>query len=322
MSVPDIPPPFIWTGFILLIVGLIAVDLLVSRNHPEGMGVKQAIRWSIFWIVLSVVFGFGVWWASGPDLAAQYFTGYLLEKTLSVDNLFVFLLIFRAFQVPKALQHRVLTWGIMGALVLRAIMILAGIELLHAWHPIIYVFGGFLILTGAKTLFGKDEDERDIAEGRVVRLAERLVPFVPRYEGRHFFTRIDGRRVGTMLFLVLVVVEATDVVFAVDSIPAILAITDDPFIVFSSNILAILGLRALFFTIASLLTRLRFLRHGLGIILILIGVKMCLSDVIRIPPLLSFGVTVAILGITVAVSLIWTLKHPELVEPEERRADV
>ncbi len=308
MTIPDVPAPLIWGGFIVLILILVTIDLRISHNHPEGMTVKRAVNWSIFWILLSVAFGFGVWFFGGGDLAAEYFTGYLLEKTLSVDNLFVFLLIFRQFKVPPALQHRVLTWGILGALVLRAIMILAGIKLIQAWHPIIYIFGGFLIITGIKTMIDKPEEEEG-KQSRLMIFAQRYIPFVARYDGERFFTRENGRRVGTLLLIVLVVIEGTDVVFAVDSIPAILAVTNDPFIVFSSNILAILGLRALFFTIAALLERLRYLHYGLGIVLVLIGAKMCASDFVKVPPLISFAVTCGIIGITVVASMMATRRE-------------
>ena len=309
MTLPAVPEPVLWTGFVLLILVLLAVDLRASSKHPEGMTMDRAIKWSVFWVALSCVFGLGVYLARGGDYAAQFFTGYLLEKTLSVDNLFVFLLVFKQLKVPAALQHRVLSWGIIGALILRAIMIVAGIQLLHLWHPVIYVFGGFLVLTGLKTLMDKgDEAEEDINDTRLMRLARRIVPFVPRYDGDKFFTVEKGKRIGTMLLLVLLVIEGTDVIFAVDSIPAILAVTDDTFIVFSSNILAILGLRALFFTVAELLARLKYLKHGLGFILILIGAKMCLSDFVKVPPLISFGMTVGILALTVVASLVATRK--------------
>src|SRR5262249_9830844 len=200
----------------------------------------------------------GVWWLRGGEAAVQFYTGWLLEKSLSVDNLFLFLLIFARYRVPVAEQHRVLTWGVLGAIVLRTVLILAGIELIRAWHAVMYIFAAFLVWTGVRTLTVHDAGEA--GEGRFVRLVRRVVPLVPRSEGGRFFTRENGRRVGTLLLLVLIVVELSDVVFATDSLPAIFAITDDPFIIFTSNILAILGLRALFFAVGDLLRRLRYLR--------------------------------------------------------------
>ena len=302
---PSIPEPVLWVGFTAFILALVGFDLWMSGRRDAPLSIAQAIRWSLFWIALSVAFGVGVYVFADGELAAQFFTAYLLEKTLSVDNLFVFLLIFRRFRVPAEVQHRVLTWGILGALLLRAVMILAGIQLLALWHPMIYLFGGFLVVTGVKTLVQKadpDGDAKD-AGGRWVRLMERYLPFVRRYDGERFFTVEDGKRVGTLLLLVLFVIEGTDVAFALDSIPAVLAVSSDPFIVFSSNILAILGLRALFFTVASLLEKLRYLHLGLGVILVVIGAKMCLADVIHIPALLSFAVTAGILLVTVLASL-------------------
>jgi tellurite resistance protein TerC len=294
----------VWAGFIVFVLALIAVDLRLTTRREDPVSLRSAVRWSIFWVLLSVAFGIGVWIVSGGELAAQFFTAYLLEKMLSVDNLFVFLIVFTRFRVPEELRHKVLTWGILGALVMRAIMILAGIKLLEMWHPVIYVFGGFLILTGVRTFFQKKEGEEEIEKSRLVRFLERVFPFEHRYEGDRFFTVSNGRRVGTLLLLVLLVIEGTDVVFAVDSIPAVLAVSNDPFIVFSSNILAILGLRALFLTLASLLDRLRYLHYGLGVILVVIGAKMCLTDVVRIPALVSFAITAGILAITVAASLV------------------
>jgi tellurite resistance protein TerC len=295
----------VWVGFIVLVLALIAVDLWLTGRRHDAMGLKSAIRWSVFWVLLSVAFGIGVWWFADSELAAQFFTAYLLEKMLSVDNLFVFMIVFTRFRVPDELRHKVLTWGILGALIMRAIMILAGIRLLEMWKPIIYVFGGFLIFTGVRTFFKKAETpDEDVEKTRLVRALERVLPFEHRYDGDRFFTHSNGRRVGTLLLLVLLVIEGTDVVFAVDSIPAVLAVSSDPFIVFSSNILAILGLRALFLTLASLLDKLVYLHYGLGIILVVIGVKMCVSEVVHIPALISFAVTAGILAITVVASVL------------------
>jgi TerC family integral membrane protein len=300
---------WLWLAFVGLIVALVAVDLGVSRRRHAAMSVHTALVWSGFWIALSIGFGLVIWPLRGSQAAVQFFTGYLIEKSLSVDNLFVFFLIFSQLRVPAAQQHRVLTWGILGALLMRAVMIFAGFELIRHYHFVIYLFGGFLVLTGVRTLFKPSvATEKPVTDRLSIRILRRLVPFVPRYDGAHFFTRDNGRRVGTMLLLALLVVEITDAIFAVDSIPAIFAVTSDPFIVFSSNILAILGLRALFFALAGLLSRLRYLHFGLGAILVLIGAKMCLSDVISISPLSSLIVTVLILTVTILAS--WARRSP------------
>jgi tellurite resistance protein TerC len=296
---------FLWVAFASLLVGLIALDLGLSRKRSERMPVKVALAWSALWVAVSVAFGFAVWALRGGDAAVQFFTGYLLEKSLSVDNLFVFLIIFTQFKVPDGEQHRVLTWGIFGALVMRAAMIFLGVELIERYHFVLYLFGAFLLYTGVRTLFQHRDVERPpVSERRLVQLLQRALPVVARYEGSRFFSREGGKRVVTLLFLVLVVVEVSDLLFAVDSIPAILAITDDPFIVFSSNALAMLGLRALFFAVAALLERLRYLHYGLGAILILIGAKMLAADLVTVPALVSFAVTVGLLAVTVVASLL------------------
>ena len=294
-----------WAAFVLLIVAMIAVDLGASHRRHISMSMRRALVWSAIWVAVSVAFGFFIWITRGGAAAAQFFTGYVLEKSLSVDNLFVFLLVFAQFRVPSGEQHRVLTWGILGAVLLRGAMILGGIKLLHAFHPLAYVLGALLLWTGIRTFLQRPDrlDQPALSERRLTRFLRRVVPFVPRYEGGRFFTQESGRRVGTMLLFVLVVVECLDALFAVDSIPAIFAVTDDPFLVFSSNILAVLGLRALFFVVADLLRRLRYLHYGLGLILALMGAKLCLADVVHIDPIWSLAGTVAVLGITIAVSL-------------------
>ena len=297
--------PWTWAGFVLLIVAMIAVDLGASHRRHTALGMRPALVWSAIWVALSVAFGAFIWMTRGGAAAAQFFTGYVLEKSLSVDNLFVFLLVFAQFRVPSGEQHRVLTWGILGAVLLRGAMILGGIKLLHAFHPLAYVLGALLLWTGVRTFLQRPDrlDQPALSDRRLIRFLRRVVRFVPRYEGGRFFTREGGRRVGTMLLFVLVVVECLDALFAVDSIPAIFAVTDDPFLVFSSNILAVLGLRALFFVVADLLRRLRYLHYGLGLILALMGAKLCLADVVRIGPIWSLAGTLALLGITIAASL-------------------
>lgn len=294
-----------WAGFVVLVVAMIAVDLGLSHRRHVTLGMQRALVWSAVWVGVSIAFGFFVWMSRGGPAAAQFFTGYVLEKSLSVDNLFVFLLIFAQFHVPPGEQHRVLTWGILGALLLRGAMILGGIKLLQLFHPLAYLLGALLVWTGIRTFLQRPDrlDQPALSERRLIRFLKRVVPFVPRYEGGRFFIQEGGRRVGTMLLFVLVVVECMDALFAVDSIPAIFAVTNDSFLVFSSNILAMLGLRALFFVVADLLRRLRYLHYGLGIILGLMGAKLCLADVLHVDPLWSLVGTLGILGLTVALSL-------------------
>jgi tellurite resistance protein TerC len=294
----------LWSAFVGLVLVLVALDLGVHRNRHAALPPRQALAWSALWIGVAVAFGGFVYAIRGGDAAIAFYTGYVLEKSLSVDNLFVFLLLFRHFRVPPGEQHRVLTWGILGALLFRALLIFGGIELIHHYHFVIYAFAAFLVFTGVRTIMQPAAQEAPIEEGRLVRVLRRILPLAPVYDGGRFFTVHNGRRVGTMLLLVLAVVETTDIFFAVDSIPAIFAVTDDPFIVFSSNILAILGLRALYFALADLLDRLRYLRYGLGTILILVGAKMSLSDLVHVPVLLSLAATLVILGVTIAASLL------------------
>jgi tellurite resistance protein TerC len=305
----------LWIIFGVIVTALVAFDLWHSRERKE-MSVKSALHWSLLWIGISLAFGGLVWWVRGSDSAVEYVTGWMLEKALSIDNLFVFLLIFSHFRVPAEDRHRVLSWGIIGALVLRAVMIFAGIGLIQHWHAVIYVFGALLALTGLKTMFKKEGDQ-DLEKGRMVRMLRRILPLTPRYDGGKFFTLDSaGRRTGTMLLLVVMVVEMTDVLFAIDSIPAVFAVTEDPFIVFTSNMFAVLGLRALYFALAGLLERLEYLRYGLGAILILVGAKMCLSDVIEVPAVASLAMTLFVLAVSVVGSLLAT-RHKARREARE-----
>lgn len=307
-----------WAGFLALVLVLILVDLGVSGRRHAPLGVRAALIWSSVWIALATAFGGVVWWMRGAEGAVQYYTAWLLEKSLSVDNLFVFLLIFSHNKVPAAEQHRVLTWGILGALVMRAVMIFAGVELLQHWHWVNYLFAAFLVITGVRAVLSHERRE-DIEPGRIVTWLGRVLPIAHRYEGGRFFTREKGRLVGTLLLWTLVMVEVSDVLFAVDSIPAVFGVTQDPFIVFTSNIMAILGLCALFFALAGLLVRLRYLHYGLGAILVLIGAKMVVGMHWTIPALWSLGATVGILAVTVLASLVGDHKHttaPPLPRPK------
>jgi tellurite resistance protein TerC len=273
-----------WIGFLVLIGALLALDLGVFHRRRHAVGPREALVWSCVWIGLALLFNLGVWRVYGHDAGLEFLTGYLVEKALSVDNLFVFLVIFSHFRVPDEDQHRILFWGILGAIVLRAAFILAGAALIARFHVVLYLLGAFLIVTGVRLIARKDH-EIDPERSWVVRLFRRVAPSAP------------------MWLLVLAVVEATDVMFAVDSIPAIFAITTDPFIVFTSNIFAILGLRSLFFLLHGALRRLERLKLGLGAILIFVGVKMTIADVYRIPVGVSLGVIAGLLLLSVVASL-------------------
>ena len=294
---------WLWAGLFVILVTAIAVDLGVHRHQHRAPSLRAAVGWSVLWIGLSVAYGATVWWQRGGGRAAEFYTAWLLEKSLSFDNLVVFLLLFQRLKVPEGERHRVLTWGILRALGLRAAMIFGGIKLLAWWHPIIYVFGAFLAYTGLRTLFSREGDTgAALPDQGWVRALRRVLPLVPRYEGGHFFTVENGKRAGTLLFFALVVVELSDLMFAVDSIPAVIGVTQDPLIVFSSNALALLGLRSLYSVMERLMTRVRYLHIGIGLVLILVGAKMCLGAVIEVPPVLALGATILILTATVLIS--------------------
>jgi tellurite resistance protein TerC len=296
---------WLWVGLFVVIAGAVALDLGVHRHQHRPLSLKSAIGWSLLWVTLSLLYGGFVWWQRGGAQAVDFYTAWLVEKSLSFDNLVVFLLLFNRLKVPEGERHRVLTWGIVGALVLRAGMIFGGVALLRAWHPVVYVFGAFLAWTGVRTIIGGGEpDSEQLTERGWVRLLRRVLPLVPRFDGGRFFTMENGKRVGTMLLFALVVVELSDLIFAVDSIPAVIGITSDPQIVFSSNVLAVMGMRALFMVVERAMTKVRYLGYGIGLVLILIGVKMCLSDVVHVPPWLALAVTVGVLTVTAVASRI------------------
>lgn len=298
-----------WVLFTAFVLGMLALDLGVFHRDAHEVSRREAAGWSVFWIGLALLFNAGVYWRMGAESGLEWTTGYLIEKSLSVDNVFIFLIIFAAFKVPAAYQHRVLFWGVMGALVMRGIMIGIGAALLHNFDWIIYVFGGLLIFTGIRLFLSRD-DHPDVAENPLVKLAARRFRTTSDYRGQSFFVRENGLLYLTPLALVLIVVESTDLVFAVDSIPAIFAVTDDPFIVYTSNVFAILGLRALFFLLAGYLNDLPLLKPALATILLFVGTKMILADVYHMPPFVSLGVVASIL--TVAVLLSLRMKHPPL----------
>jgi tellurite resistance protein TerC len=293
---------WLWAGFNLFVLGMLAVDLGIFHRQAHAVSMREAGIWSAVWIALALVFNLGVWKFLGPQPGVEFLTGYLIEKSLSIDNIFVIALLFAYFKVPGEYQHRVLFWGILGALVMRAAFILAGAALLDRFHWIIYLFGGFLVLTGIKMAFAPEhgvEPERN----PVVRLVRRLMPVTSDFRGASFFVREGGRRAATPLFLVLVMVEFTDLVFAVDSIPAIFAVTRDPFLVYTSNVFAILGLRSLYFLLAGVMHKFEYLKLGLAAILVFVGAKMALVDWVKVPTVLSLGVIAAILALAVAASL-------------------
>ena len=303
--------PAVWLGFTILVAALLIIDLGVLNRRSHVLSLKEAASWSLGLVAFALAFGGFLWWREGFQHALEYYTGYLIELSLSVDNLFVFILIFSYFGVPAQAQPKVLKWGILGAIVMRFIMIVVGALLLARFEWIIYVFGGILILTGIRMLFSQDariEPEKN----PVVRLARRLLPFSHSYDGTRFFTRTGtGRMLATPLVLVLLVVEWSDLVFAIDSIPAIFAVTRDPFLVYSSNVFAILGLRALFFVLAGMMDRFTYLKPGVALILIFVGVKMALSAWVHLPTLVSLGVIVLTLSAAVGLSLRRTSREAE-----------
>ena len=300
----------VWLGFTGLVVALLVLDLGVLNRRSHVLSFKEALSWSGGLIAFALGFGLFLWWREGGTHALEYFTGYLIELSLSVDNLFVFILIFNYFGVPAAAQPKVLKWGILGAIVMRLVMILLGALLLARFEWIIYVFGGILILTGLRMLFQRGDERVDLEKNPVVRLARRVLPFSQSYDGSHFFCQTGtGRRLATPLLLVLLVVEWSDLVFAIDSIPAIFAITRDPFLVYSSNVFAILGLRALFFVVAGMMDRFAYLKPGVALILVFVGGKMALSAWLHVPILVSLGVIILMLAGAVVLSLARTARE-------------
>jgi tellurite resistance protein TerC len=315
---------WLWVGFNVFVLGMLALDLGVFHRTSHVVSVKEASIWTGVWVSLALVFNTGIYFYwntlmpgssySNSEAALAFFTGYLIEKSLSIDNVFVIALIFGYFAVPAAYQHRVLFWGILGALVMRATMILAGAALLKEYHWIIYIFGAFLIFTGIKMATHKDEDLHP-EDNPVIKLVRRLIPVTKNYEEDRFFVRHAGKLMATPLFLVLIMVETTDLVFAVDSIPAIFAVTQDPFLVYTSNVFAILGLRSLYFVLAGVIDKFYYLKLGLAVILTFVGTKMTLVDIYKIPTPVSLGVIATVLAIAVVASL---LRARKLEEKEKR----
>lgn len=292
-----------WIGFNLLILLLLALDLGVFNKNAHVIKLKEAALWSVFWIILGLSFGAFVWFEDGPTIGMQYLTGYVVEKSLSVDNLFVFLVIFRSFRIEKQHQHRLLFWGILGAIVLRGLMIAAGTHLLSHFHWVIYVFGIFLVYTGVMLAFSGDK-EFDPKASSVYKFITKVLPFTDEPHGGRLTKIVNGKRLFTLAFAALVVIEASDVMFALDSVPAVFGVTRDPFIVYSSNIFAILGLRSLFFVLEDFMDRFHLLKYGLSIVLTFVGLKMCFEWYVSISPALSLAVIGVVLGGSVVLSFL------------------
>jgi tellurite resistance protein TerC len=300
----------IWIGFNIFVLAMLALDLGVFHRKAHAVKVREAIIWSVVWIALAGLFNVILYFEFGGERALEFLTGYLIEKSLSIDNLFVFLIIFSYFRVPAEYQHRVLFWGVLGALIMRAGFIAGGVVLIERFHWIIYIFGGFLILTGIKMSQHKDK-ELHPDRNPVVRLVRRIFPISSHYHGQKLFAREDGSSIATPLFLVLLVIETTDLIFAVDSIPAILAISRNPFIVYTSNVFAILGLRSLYFALAGIMQMFHFIHYGLSAILVFVGTKMLLTDIYKIPIAISLGVIALIITASIVASVLWPGKATE-----------
>lgn len=295
---------WLWTGFNLFVLLMLALDLGVFHRKAHVVGFRESLAWTAVWITLALVFNAWIWHQFGSQKGIEFFTGYLIEKSLSVDNVFVFALLFSYFSVPPLYQHKVLFWGVLGALVMRAAMIVLGAALISRFSWIILVFGAFLILTGLKMIF-KKEEEIHPERNPVVRWFKKLMPVTSDYRGDRFFVKENGIRMATPLFVVLLLVEVSDLIFAVDSIPAIFAVTKDPFIVYTSNVFAILGLRSLYFALAGVMDKFHYLKIGLGVVLSFVGVKMILGHTPwKIDTLVSLGVIVLVLTASVVASLL------------------
>ncbi len=310
MGLHSVATTWSWIGFTILVLVLIGLDLAVVNRKAKQMTVKVALAWTAVWVSLALVFNLCVYFWYGTDRALEFFTGYLVEEALSVDNLFVFLVIFSYFAVAPNLQRRVLVWGILGAQIMRSLFIIPGTALVQQFHWITYVFGGFLVITGIKLLVS-DNEEIDPERNRALRLFRKLIPVTKDFRGSRFFVRESGKLFATPLLMVLICIEASDVLFAVDSIPAILSITQDPFIAYTSNIFAILGLRSLYFALAGMMGKFRFLNVGLALVLTFVGVKMLIAQWYKIPIAVSLGVVALILAASVTISML----RPEAPPP-------
>ena len=312
----SIGSPGLWAGFLAFVIAMLALDLGVFHRKAHVVGFREALGWSGVWIGLALLFNAFVGWRFGPQAGLEFLTGYLIEKSLSIDNIFVFVVIFSGLAIPLQSQHRVLFWGILTALVLRAVMIFAGAALLARFHWLIYGLGAFLVFTGVKLYRNRGRDEHP-EQGLAMRLARRWIPSTRDLHGERFWVRENGRWLATPLFMALILVEVTDVIFAVDSIPAIFAITSDPFIVFTSNIFAILGLRSLFFLLAGLVEKFSYLKVGLSAVLVFVAMKMTLIDFVKVPALVSLAVIAGLLGGSLLASW-WVARRGRVALPSER----
>ncbi len=310
-----LPDPILYAGFVVLVLFLLALDLGVFNRTPHVVKVSEALGWTAFWISLALAFNVFVYFDRGPDVAKEFFAGYLLEQSLSVDNIFVIILILRYFKVAPQYHHKVLFWGIIGALVMRGVMIAVGAALISTFDWIFYVFGAFLVFTGIRMAFAS-EDAEDLEDNFVVRNARKIFRITNGYHQERFTIVKDGVRWFTPLFLVVLVVEFTDLIFAVDSIPAIFAITKDPFIVFTSNVFAVMGLRSLFFAVAGVMGLFHYLKYGLSVILSFIGVKMFIHSWVHVPIDIALGTIAAILALSILASVIFPQKADDDSTPE------
>lgn len=295
----------LWIAFNLFVLTMLALDLGVFHRKSHEVSIREALTWTCVWITLAMLFNLFVYYYFDRSKALEFFTGYIIEKSLSVDNIFVIILIFSYFKVPSAYQHKVLFWGILGALVMRVIFILTGVELIHRFHWLIYIFGGFLVYTGIRMLTSGDL-KIDPEKNPLVKLARRIMPITPSFEGDRFFVKQEGKTWATPFFLVVILIETTDLIFAVDSIPAILAISDDSFIVYTSNVFAILGLRSLYFALAGIEKYFKYLKYGLSAILVFVGVKMCVADLFKIP----IEVSLIVIGFTLMIAMVSSRLFP------------
>lgn len=311
---------WLWVGFTVLVLALLAVDLGVFHRKAREVFLKEALLWSTAWIGLALLFNVGIYLFKGTDPALQFFTGYLIEKSLSVDNIFVFVLLFAAFGVPPIHQHRVLLWGVLGALVMRGLLIALGSILLGTFHWIMYLFGAFLIFTGLRmALMAHREPEQHPERNILLRFLRRVVPVTDGYRGERFFVREAGQLMVTPLILVLLIVESTDLLFAVDSLPAVFAVTPDPFIVYTSNVFALLGLRSLYFVFARIINKFVYLKPALAIILSFVGIKMVLADVYHIPSVLSLLFIALVLVVAIGASIVYARRSVPV--EKQRRSD-
>jgi tellurite resistance protein TerC len=308
----------LWILFNVFILLMLALDLFVIQRKTHVIKIKEAIIWSVIWVILALLFNVFIYYEFGEQKALEYFTGYLLERSLSIDNIFVFILLFSYFKVPEKYHHKILFWGVIGALILRAILIALGAALVSEFEWVIYIFGGFLLITGFKMAFQADEDihpERNI----IIRTFKKMFPVTHEYHGGDFFVRLNGKLLATPMFIVLISIEFTDLIFAFDSIPAIFAVTRDPFIIYTSNIFAILGLRTMYFALAGIMNKFYYLRIGLAMILVFIGIKMLIVDLYKIDVLFSLVVIALILLASIIFSLLRRDPDTEQATPEQEQ---